>query len=338
VDRRPERAPRWSFVLAALVSFCLALGLAPATSQADTAASVKKQLDTLTARIAAAEAADARLADSVAKLEKKVRADEARLKGLQGRLAARTRALYTGGMGTSTLEAMLTSDDPASVIERVTLVDAATRSDRTLLRESTTLRKRLDRTRTRVARERREHQRVAAELRADLERLQRLLVVADRPVERASRRSERASTSRSSAAAGRARMSGRYACPVGANHAFRDTWGAPRSGGRRHKGTDVFAPHGSPAYAVTDGVITRVGNSRLGGLGFYLRGGDGNEYFYTHMSSVSARAGERVEAGEVVARVGNTGNARGGAAHIHFELHPGGGSPINPYPLLARIC
>jgi len=138
--------------------------------------------------------------------------------------------------------------------------------------------------------------------------------------------------------ASRARVSGSYACLVGSNRSYRDTWGAPRSGGRTHKGVDVFAPMGSPAYAVTDGVVTRTSTSANGGLQVYLRGNDGNEYFYAHMSSYAARPGQRVKAGEMIARVGDTGNARGGPPHIHFELHPGGGIPVNPYPFVRRVC
>jgi murein DD-endopeptidase MepM/ murein hydrolase activator NlpD len=121
---------------------------------------------------------------------------------------------------------------------------------------------------------------------------------------------------------------------------FRDTWGAPRSGGRRHQGTDVFAPYGTPVYAFTDGVIQRHANSALGGISIYLRGDDGHVYFYAHLSSIdpSASVGTRVTRGQQVGRNGSTGTAPRNAPHVHFEVHPGGGSAINPYPWLAAAC
>lgn len=128
------------------------------------------------------------------------------------------------------------------------------------------------------------------------------------------------------------------ACAVGPAHTFRDTWGDRRSGGRRHKGTDIFAPHGSPIYAVTDGVIAGTRSGGLGGKSIILRGDNGDSYYYAHNSSHSVGPGERVRAGERIGSVGATGNAAGGAAHVHFERWPGGGRPTNPYGFLRRAC
>jgi peptidoglycan LD-endopeptidase LytH len=121
---------------------------------------------------------------------------------------------------------------------------------------------------------------------------------------------------------------------------FRDTWGAPRSGGRSHKGTDVFAVMGEPVLAFTDGTIARHSNGGLGGISVYLQGDDGNLYYYTHLQRIDANGavGRRVQGGELIAHNGDTGNARGGAPHVHFEVKPGGGASINPYPWLAAAC
>lgn len=133
---------------------------------------------------------------------------------------------------------------------------------------------------------------------------------------------------------------GIYACIFDSAYRFRDTWGAPRSGGRRHKGTDVMAPYRQPVYAFTSGVIGRNSQSGLGGIGLYLRGDDGNVYYYAHLDSIDAdgRTGQRVAAGQLIARNGYTGNANPGAPHVHFEIHPGGGAAINPYQWLAAAC
>ncbi|MDT7548093.1 MAG: hypothetical protein QOE84_487, partial [Actinomycetota bacterium] len=130
---------------------------------------------------------------------------------------------------------------------------------------------------------------------------------------------------------------GGYVCPVTAHPSVTDTWGDPRPGGRHHMGTDVLAPYGSPVVAVTAGVI-HTDYSVSGGISLYLRGTDGDEYFYAHNSRNVARDGQRVATGELIAYVGTTGNARGGPAHVHFERHPGGGRPVDPYPFLLRAC
>lgn len=131
---------------------------------------------------------------------------------------------------------------------------------------------------------------------------------------------------------------GGMACPQAQPRSYSDTWGAPRSGGRSHEGTDIFGQMGGAVFAVTDGVIewTRRGSSA--GLWLSLQSDDGDRYWYMHLSGFVASAGQRVSAGEHIANNGNTGNARGSSPHIHFEYHPGGGRPVNPYPLVSRLC
>lgn len=129
------------------------------------------------------------------------------------------------------------------------------------------------------------------------------------------------------------------ACPAKGPHSFSNDWGAPRGGGSRsHKGTDIFAPQGAPAAAVVSGRITRLSSGGISGLMVVLWGNDGNEYYYIHMSGFAVSQGQQVSAGQTIAYVGNSGNARGGPPHIHFEIHPGGGYAINPYPSLVRVC
>ena len=119
--------------------------------------------------------------------------------------------------------------------------------------------------------------------------------------------------------------------------AFANTWGARRSGGRRHKGTDVMAPCGAPVIAVTDGVISNLHSGGNGGIMAYLRASNGDLFFYAHLRRYAPgiSTGKSVSAGDLIAYNGNTGNARGGACHVHFEWHPQGRGPVNPYPLLA---
>ena len=128
--------------------------------------------------------------------------------------------------------------------------------------------------------------------------------------------------------------SGSWICPVQGPRSFTNDWGQPRSGGRGHQGTDMLSPRGTPVVASVSGTV-RHHNSGLGGLSYYLTGDDGHTYFGTHLSGYAASG--RVQAGTVVGYVGDSGNARG-TNHLHFEIHPGGGAPANPYPTLRANC
>jgi LysM repeat protein len=129
--------------------------------------------------------------------------------------------------------------------------------------------------------------------------------------------------------------SGSIRCPVQGPMRHVNDWGFPRSGGRFHEGNDLFAARGAPAVAVVTGTaVQRVGV--LGGNQVKLLADDGTYYYYTHLDRFGA--GGRVSAGTVVGYVGNTGNAAGGPTHIHFEVHPGGGAAVNPFPLVDAAC
>jgi len=127
-------------------------------------------------------------------------------------------------------------------------------------------------------------------------------------------------------------------CPVNGPVNFIDSWGFPRSGGRHHQGVDMMTPKGTPLVAITSGTISKTGNGGLGGITVWLNGDNGTRYYYAHNSSNAVGVGQRVSAGQLVAYAGATGNAAGGDPHLHFEIHPGGGSAVNPYPTVARIC
>lgn len=127
-------------------------------------------------------------------------------------------------------------------------------------------------------------------------------------------------------------------CPVrGATvHDFSDSWGAPRHGGRRHQGNDVFAARGTPVVATVAGTLVHARGSRTG-LGFYLKGDDGDTYYGAHLDTLTAGPG-RIEAGEVIGVVGTTGNAVGTPPHLHFEVKPGGGASVDPFQRLSSWC
>jgi murein DD-endopeptidase MepM/ murein hydrolase activator NlpD len=128
------------------------------------------------------------------------------------------------------------------------------------------------------------------------------------------------------------------ACILERPYTYVDSWGAPRSGGRSHQGTDVMAPHGARVFAFVNGVVGRESTSSSGGIQLYLQGDDGVEYFYAHLSGYAVGIGARVRAGQLIAYNGATGNAQASAPHVHFEVHPGGGGAVNPYPHLKPVC
>jgi murein DD-endopeptidase MepM/ murein hydrolase activator NlpD len=127
-----------------------------------------------------------------------------------------------------------------------------------------------------------------------------------------------------------------WVCPTGSAPApFADTWGAPRSGGRRHQGVDMIGQRGIPVLAVVDGIAEPRTNV-LGGTTIWFSGVDGHKYYYAHLDGY-AQLGS-VKAGTTIGYLGQTGNAQFSIAHLHFEVHPFGGPAVNPYPTVAAHC
>jgi murein DD-endopeptidase MepM/ murein hydrolase activator NlpD len=119
---------------------------------------------------------------------------------------------------------------------------------------------------------------------------------------------------------------GGYVFPVYGPSSFGDTFGAARgdiSSGWHH-GADIFAPLGAPVLAVASGTVFSVGWNVIGGNRLWLRDGQGNLFYYAHLSAFTPLAvnGNKVNAGAVLGFVGNTGDAQGTPFHLHFEVHP----------------
>ena len=124
--------------------------------------------------------------------------------------------------------------------------------------------------------------------------------------------------------------------PVAGTANFTDDWLNPRFTPvfHLHEGTDIFAPMGTPVRAPVDGVV-RHSSGGAGGTAAYVHTAEGHEVYLAHLSSYSdVKPGQTVKVGDVIGYVGNTGNAAGGAAHLHFEIHPKGKGPVNPKPYL----
>ena len=124
-------------------------------------------------------------------------------------------------------------------------------------------------------------------------------------------------------------------CPVAGPRIVSNNFGAPRPGGP-HTGNDIMSDYGVPAVAVLPGVVVDTPVGGWIGIGVIMRDLAGNEWWYAHMGSKTVRIGQRVSPGEIVGRVGCTGRCYG--PHLHFEYHPGGGGPVDPYGILSRAC
>lgn len=126
-----------------------------------------------------------------------------------------------------------------------------------------------------------------------------------------------------------------------------DTYTAARAGGARtHDAIDIMAPAGTPVVAAADGIVEKLYYSDGGGgITVYIRSPDKRwTYYYAHLQGYAPglAEGQRVKRGQMIGRVGSTGNASPEGPHLHFAINrmqPGErwwqGNPINPYPLLA---
>ena len=128
--------------------------------------------------------------------------------------------------------------------------------------------------------------------------------------------------------------------PIQGQCYFGNTWHAPRGDGRLHVGVDIIAAEGKLLYAVVDGTISKQYWDQPGsrsGNGLRVAQDNGTYFTYLHMSGFAPgiEVGTKVQAGDVIGFVGNTGNSS--TAHLHFEIHPGGGAAVNPYPYIKAI-
>jgi acyl-CoA hydrolase len=142
--------------------------------------------------------------------------------------------------------------------------------------------------------------------------------------------------------------------PVLATTSYGDDFGDPRAGGP-HQGIDIMAPKRSLALAAEAGKVEFWTHSASAGCMLYLHGQSGTDYYYIHLNNdltakndnrgkcVAGTAyakglkdGAKVVAGQPVGYVGDSGDANGIHAHLHFEVHPGRGKAVDPYPWLQR--
>jgi murein DD-endopeptidase MepM/ murein hydrolase activator NlpD len=124
-------------------------------------------------------------------------------------------------------------------------------------------------------------------------------------------------------------------CPVDGDYEFVNDFGYVRPDGTAHAGVDLFADRGTPVLAPVSGLVSWDPNPS-GGKAFQLYGDDGFRYYGAHLDRYAENG--YVEAGTVIGYVGNTGDAVATSPHLHFEMHPGSGLTMSPYPSLNAAC
>ena len=119
---------------------------------------------------------------------------------------------------------------------------------------------------------------------------------------------------------------------------LRDTWGAARSQGRNHEGIDIMAERGTKVYSATEGLVADLRNNNLGGKIIWIIGPAGSWHYYAHLDDHKRglNVGDYVRKGDLIGYVGNTGNARATAPHLHYGIYLNGKGrgAVNPYPYL----
>lgn len=329
----------------------------------------QEELEALLGRIASLE-------EERDELSEQMRRQQAEIAEIDAVISFRIRETFKHGASLDPIAVLLAGEDPssaltkASTIQRIVGGDQVRTEDLVAGRERAAATAALLEERTAELHEAEERaEQVGAGLQDDLEELQALeasLSEAEREelarIERERRERERrererrereqreaqavASNTGTSTTSGGSTSSGGggggggggTACPLDQPRHFIDSWGYARSGGRSHRGTDIMGPHGIPVRAITSGTWhhQRVGASA--GVWGILRGDNGDHYWYMHLTTHTVPSGSRVSAGQQIATNGSTGNASASAPHVHFERHPGGGSAVNPYPLLRQVC
>ncbi|HEY3210792.1 MAG TPA: peptidoglycan DD-metalloendopeptidase family protein [Actinomycetota bacterium] len=334
-----------SLLLATLVSVPVFADTASELKAArERLAVVQAQLDRLAGQYAAAQTRYAQTQDRIDQVHVRIQRVRARMGRIQAALGARAREAYESG-GISTVELLLSSSSFSQFSDRVEYLGSLAKGDSNLLIQASVTGEQLRRAQSDLTDLSRTQAATVASLsrnKADIARkLQEARALEAKLADRLAReRAAAAAAARARAEAARRAIGGAglQACPVGQPRTYYDDFGDPRPGGRRHQGIDLLAPLGTPIYAAQPGRFEQNYND-LGGTSALVYGDSGDYTYYAHMSSYAGVPnGAHVAAGTMIGHVGNSGDARGGPYHLHFEYHPGGGAAVDPYRLLKAVC
>jgi peptidoglycan LD-endopeptidase LytH len=298
---------------------------------------VQAELDEATARVEALRFRENGRRLTIARIDLEINKVRDQRLRLQERAVAAARRIYMAS-NSDTLDVLLSSESVAEIASRTQSLAQLSESDEQSLEELAAADLRLRELQDDLISKTDGLTAIRASLDSESDRLQAQFEALTDEYNELKQKLEEAARKAAANTAGEVVYSANgMACPIAAPNSFIDSWGYPRPGGRTHKGTDMMAAMGAPVVAITNGRITYEGTGITAGKWLILSGDDGNSYYYMHNQSNLISSG-RVKAGQQIATVGDTGNAIGGPPHVHFEYHPGGGGPVNPYPLLAEVC
>jgi len=278
----------------------------------------------------------ARQEAEIARLEREIPALRARASELRRLVRERAVDLYMQGGPSVPIAEMIDTKHAIDVARAMTFSASAATADRDLAVELTRTAEELTADEARLRELKTQQDLIVQQLASQRAALEHSLADANVALERiqAVAASQASFVGIDRAAAGQV-DSGASVCPIAGPVAFVNDWGAPRSEGRTHQGTDIFARTGTPDIAVVDGQM-EIELGGLGGISVWVHGDDGVSYYYAHLSRVEGPA-RRVARGDIIGYVGDTGNAAGGPPHTHFGLRTNG-AMVNPYPTLRVLC
>ena len=322
----------------AALTWAYPVAAAPGDSLADLQqrlTATKNEANAAAARFTDAQSHYEQLGDEVALIEQKIKVGEARAEGF--REVAQRRAVIAYKTQGADISVIFATDDPRDGVRSSMLLDAANASDKQAVADYAQTSADLAAQRERLAGQRK-LQREALDTFAGERKLLDVKVADLQQAQRdfdAKKAAAAAAAPNSGATAVTAPVVDGLVCPV-PGAAFSDDFGQPRKG-HRHEGNDMFVPIGTSNLAVVAGNVT-YGDGGSGGMGAYLAGDNGTTYVYYHLSQYLGGP-RHVAQGEIIAKGGDTGNARG-APHTHFEIRPAGrtGPPVNPFPTISKIC
>lgn len=290
-------------------------------------ATIKKQLRVVSDRLDRAELELSQSEDAISAHRIALKRSQQRRAVLSKAVGGRAAELYM--LGTQPVSLVSAAGDITTLIQRMNYLEQIIYAERSMLEGIRTLRHRAREQSIRL----RDAERHAQGIRNTLAARQGDLSVRLAELSRLESFLESVSPrrgARGSRGAGRGMF-----CPVVGSNVVSNNYGSPRPGGP-HTGVDIRANTGQPVRAVLPARVVDTPTGGWVGIGIVIRDLAGNEWWYAHLSRRYVSVGEHIGAGEAMGAVGNTGRSYG--SHLHFEYHPGGGAPSNPYHITASAC